>query len=173
MKKTTLHYYKTGDFWRLEDKLNTMSAEGWQPVKPGRLLQRFSFDDSAAYVFRFGVCEHRELSADDITYLAAQKRAGWEPTCRKGSWILFCKPAADASPDEQLPDARSGIETLFARRIKFRETFRMWMIVIASALMLAGYFTDILPLLYSFAIPLLAALFVTLQIKYMQEGIKH
>lgn len=173
MKKTTIHYYKTGDFWRLEDKLNEMSAGGLQPVKPGRLLQRFTFDDSAAYVFRFGVCEHREGSADDITFLAAQKQAGWEPVCRKGCWILFRKPAADAAPEEQLPDGREGIEARYTRRIRSRETFRMWMIVIASALMLAGYFTDILPLLYSFAIPLLAALFVTLQIKYMQEGIKH
>lgn len=173
MKKTTVHYYKTGDFRRLEDRLNAMSAEGWQPVKPGRLFQRYTFDDSTAYVFRFGASERREGSADDITFLAAQKQAGWEPVCRRGCWILFRKPAEEAGEDEQLPDGRSGIETLFARRIKSCETFRMWMIVIASALMMAGYFTDILPLLYSFAIPLLAALFVTLSIKYMQEGLKH
>ena len=173
MKKTTLHFYKTGDFWRLEDKLNEMSRQGWQPEKPGRLLQRYTFDDSAAYVFRFGVSGHREGSADDITCIAAQAKTGWKPACRKGNWILFRKKADAAEENEQLPDGRGGIETLFAGRIKSCETFRMWMIVIASALMLAGYFTDILPLLYSFAIPLLAALFVTLRIKYMQEGIKH
>lgn len=168
--KTTLHYYKSGDFWRLEQTLDTLSAQGWQVSRPGRLLQRFTFDGSAAYVHRFGVSAHRAGSADDITYLSKQERAGWKVVARKGVWILFRAPAEE---DKRLVDDREPIAALYDNRIKSREGFRMWMIVLASILMLAGYFTNLLPLLYSFALPMLLALLVTLQIKYMQEGIKH
>lgn len=173
MRKTTLHYYHPGAFARLEQTLDTMSRAGWQAEKPGRLLQRYVFDDNACYVHRFGVCESREGSADEITYLAENERAGWKVAARKGCWRLFRKPAEEASEGEALPGSNAAIEALFTRRCKAWETFRMWMIVLATLLMLAGYFTDLLPLLYSFALPMLLALPATLEIKYMQEGIKH
>lgn len=157
----------------MEQKLNAMSAQGWQAVKPGRLVQQYVFDDTAAYVYRFGLSDRRSGSADDITYRSAQERAGWEICARKGKWILFRKKAADAEENEMLVDGRDPIELYYAGRIKPRETFRMWMIILATILMMAGYFTDLLPLLYAFAIPMLLALLVTMQIKYMQEGIKH
>lgn len=172
MKKTTLHYYRPGAFSKLEQALNDRSREGWQATAPGRLLQRYVYDQSSAFVHRFAVCESRKGSAEEITFLAQNERAGWEATARKGCWILFRKRADAAQPDEQLPDGKAGIEALFARRCKKWETFRIWMIVLATALMLGGYFTDFLPVLYSFAIPMLFALLATLEIKYMQEDIK-
>lgn len=171
-KKTTLHYYKTGTFRQLEQTLDRMSAEGFQAVRPGRLLQRYVFDDSVQYVHRFSVCTARPGSADAISFLAAQERGGWQTAARHGDWILFRKNAADAEDGEALPCGIEPIGELFSRRIKSRETFRMWMIVLASVLMIVGYCTDLLPVLYSFAVPMLLALLVTLQIKYMQEGLK-
>lgn len=171
-KKTTLHYYKTGDFRRLELTLDRMSAEGWQAVRPGRLLQRYVFDGNVQYLHRFSVCTARHDSADEISFLAGQERSGWEVRARRGDWLLFRKNAADAEDGEVLPCGIEPIETLFAKKIKSRETFRMWMIVLASLLMIVGYCTDMLPILYSFAVPMLLALLVTLQIKYMQEGLQ-
>lgn len=171
-KKTTVHYFKTGSFRALEQTLDRMSAEGWQALRPGRLLQRYDFDDSVQYVHRFSVCTARAGSAEEITFLAEQQRAGWEPAARRGEWILFRKNAADAEDGEALPCGYDPIETLFSKKIKSRETFRMWMIVLASLLMIVGYCIDLLPVLYSFAVPMLLALLVTLQIKYMQEGLQ-
>ncbi len=171
-KKTTIHYYKTGSFRALEQTLDRMSAEGRQAVKPGRLLQRYDFDNSVQYVHRFSVCEAGAGSAKEINFLAEQQRAGWEIAARRGDWILFRKNAADAEDSEALPCGYEPIEALFARKIKARETFRMWMIVLASLLMIVGYCIDLLPVLYSFAVPMLLALLVTLQIKYMQEGLQ-
>lgn len=172
-KKTTLHFYKTGDFRKQELALDAMSAAGWQAVRPGRLFQTYTSDSSKAYIHRFSVCESRAGSAEEITFLSENELAGWQCAARKGKWLLFRKPADEAQPEEQLPDGRTPIAALFTRKIKPLETFRMWMIVLGSLLMLVGYWTDILPLLYSFAAPLLAALIITLKIKYMQEGLKH
>lgn len=172
-KKAKLRYYKSGDFRKQEMTLDAMSAEGWQAVRPGRLFQTYTEESGTAYRHRFTVCEAREGSAEEIAFLSRNELAGWKCAARKGKWLLFRKPASDTEPEEALPDGRAPIEALYAKKIKSLETFRMWMIVLGSVLMLVGYWTDILPLLYSFAVPLLAALIVTLQIKYMQEGLKH
>lgn len=57
-----------------------------------------------------------------------------------------------------------------ARRIKACETARMWMIVLAAILMLGGYTTDFLPVLYACVLPLFAALCLTLAIKHLERG---
>ena len=170
--KTLLHYYKTGAFARLEMTLDAMSAQGWQVVKAGRLLQRFERDNSAVYRHRIGYCAARKGTADAITYAAAQERAGWTPVGEKKGWILYRRPAAREEDDCRLAQDREPIAALFEKRIKARESFRRWMLVIAFALMLGGYVTDTLPVIYSFAIPMLLALLVTYQIKYMEESLK-
>ena len=48
----------------------------------------------------------------------------------------------------------------------------MWMIVLAALLMIGGYVSDLLPVLYGCVVPLLVALFVTFRIKYMEEGLR-
>ena len=50
------------------------------------------------------------------------------------------------------------------------EGLRRWMLVIAPILMLGGYFTDRLPILYASAIPLAVALLVTYRIKHLEEA---
>lgn len=170
-KKTTLHYYKLGRLDKMEAALNALSEQGLQVVKPGRLIQQFVLDGAVRYVYRFDVCEAREGSADAITYAAENTRAGWEAAAKKGRWLLLRKCADQAEPDELLPNGRAAVNRLFTRRIRTFEKLRMWMIVLATVLMLGGYVTDFLPVLYSFAIPMLLALLATLEIKYLQEGV--
>ena len=38
--------------------------------------------------------------------------------------------------------------------------------------LLGGYASDLLPILYSTALPMLAALFVTYRIKFLEEGLR-
>ena len=56
-----------------------------------------------------------------------------------------------------------------ARRIARLETLRRWMLILAPILMLGGYVTDRLPILYASAIPLAVALLATYGIKWTEE----
>ena len=156
--KTTHEYYKPGDMARLENKLDLMSDQGWQAKAPGRFRQVYERGEGS-YVHRFGYCPAREGSADEIRYRNAQRRKGWEKAAAKDGWILFRKPADKAADGEQLPDGREGIGKLFQPRIRRLETLRMWMIVLAALLMIGGYVSDLLPVLYGSVVPLCIALF--------------
>lgn len=169
-KKTTIHYYKYNELPRLEQMLHLMSAKGWQATRAGRLLQQYVFDDSICFVYRFCVSEHRAGTPADKDFLSAQQAANWDIVARKGCWILCRKSAAAAEENEALPDGSASIVKHFARKIKICERFRMWMILLATALLFAGYLANSMLLFYAFAIPMLLVLLVTLQIKYMQEG---
>lgn len=168
--KRVFHYFRPGDLTRLEQTLDRMSAQGWQAQNPGRFVQTYR-QEPGAWVHRFGYCGARPGSAGEITYLAAQKRAGWEPAARRKGWLLYRKPADQASEEETLAGHREPIRALFDRQIGRLAAFRRWMLVLAAPLLLVGYMADLLPLLYSTALPLAAALFITYQIKFMEEGI--
>lgn len=170
-RKTTYTYYKPGDMARLENKLDLMSAQGWQAARPGRFRQVYTRGDGS-YVHRFGYCPSPEASGGHTRYCTAQARKGWEKRCARKGWILFRKMADKASDGEQLPDEREGIGKLFGRRIKGLETLRMWMLVLAAILMIGGYVSDLLPVLYSCVLPLLVALIATYLIKFMEEGLR-
>lgn len=181
--KRCFHYYRPGDLSGLEHKLNAMSRAGWQPVRPGRFVQRYRREDGA-FVHRFGYSAHRPGSADEITWLAAQQRAGWSVAARKKGWILFRKLAADQEDrgekaedgkpraEETLTDHRDTVKALFQKRVARMEGFRRWMLVLAALLLIGGYMSSLLPVLYATALPLLAAAFVTYRIKFLEEGLK-
>ncbi len=196
--KRTYHYYRPGDLSGLEYSLNAMSRAGWQAVKPGRFVQRYRREEGV-FVHRFGCSAHRPGSADEIAWLAAQQRAGWEVAARRKGWVLFRKEAAgddaaqslplegkaapqgpdelasrqtEASEQPTLVGHRETVEALFKGRVARMEAFRRWMLVLAALLLIGGYMSSLLPILYSTALPLLAAAFVTYRIKWMEEGLK-
>lgn len=169
--KRCFHCYRTGDLSGLEKALDAMSAAGWQPVKPGRFLQRFRREDGA-FVHRLDYCPDRSGSAGEIRFLAARERAGWQPAARKKGWILFRKPAAAAEPEEKLPEHRASVQALFRRRIARLESLRRWLLVPAALMLLGGYAADLPWLLYASALPLAVALAVTYRIKFMEEGLR-
>lgn len=167
--KRTFKSFRPGDLAGLEKTLNDMSAQGWQPVKPGRLVQTFRQEDGA-YVHRFGYCAHRHGSADEITWLAAQERAGWSVAVRKKGWILFRKPADAAGPDDTLDGHRETTDALFRAKIARLEAWRRALLVLGTLILLGGYFTSLLPVMYASALPLLGVALLTYRIKYYEEG---
>lgn len=54
-------------------------------------------------------------------------------------------------------------------KIKRCETARIWMIVLASALLLGGYLTSLLPVMYACTVPLAVAAVLTYRIKYLEK----
>ena len=169
-QKRSYHYFKPGDLTGLETCLNAMSRDGWQAVKPGRFVQCYA-RGAGVFVHRFGWCEARPGSAGEIRWLAAQERAGWSVAARRRGWVLFRKPAAEAAEGETLDGHRETVQALFARRIARLERLRRWMLVLASILLVGGYASSLLPILYATALPMAAALFVTYRIKFMEEGL--
>ena len=170
-QKRVFRYFKPGDLAGLETTFNTMSRGGWQVTRPGRLIQVYR-QEAGAYLHRLGCCAHRPGSAGEITWLAAQQRAGWSVAARKGVWVLFRRSTEGAPEDAALEGHRESVKAVFDKQIARMESFRRWMLVLASVLLLGGYASDLLPVLYSTALPLLGALFVTYRIKFLEEGLR-
>ena len=169
--KRCFHPYRPGDLSGVEKKLNTMSAEGWQAIKPGRYVQVFR-QEPGAFVHRFGYCAHRPGSADEITWLAAQERAGWTVAARKKGWVLFRKRADAAQPDDTLDGHRETTQALFRVKIARLEAWRRVLLVLGTLILLGGYFTSLLPVMYASALPLLGVALLTYWIKYYEEGME-
>jgi len=169
--KRCFHPYRPGDLSGVEKKLNTMSAEGWQAIKPGRYVQVFR-QEPGAFVHRFGYCAHRSGSADEITWLAAQERAGWAVAARKKGWVLFRKRADAAQPDDTLDGHRETTQALFRVKIARLEAWRRVLLVLGTLILLGGYFTSLLPVMYASALPLLGVALLTYWIKYYEEGME-
>ncbi len=167
--KTKLRWFRAGDAAGLENELNTMSAQGWQVLRAGRLFRRYRRGEEA-FVHRLGCSLVRPGSADDITASAARQRAGWEEVGRKGPWLLCRKPAAQAAPDEALPEGREEVHKLFSRRIAWRETLRRWMLVLASLLLIGGYASGLRPIMLGSVPPLAVTILLTYGIKHLEEG---
>ena len=161
--------FRPGDLAGLEKTLNDMSAQGWQAVRPGRWVQVYR-QEPGAYVHRFGYCAHRPGSGDEIRWLAAQERAGWSVAARKKGWILFRKPAEAAGPDDTLDGHRETTDALFRAKIARLESWRRVLLVLGTLILLGGYFTSLLPVMYASGLPLLAVALVTYRIKYYEEG---
>ena len=169
-QKRVVRYFRPGDLTGLERALDAASRVGWQALRPGRLVQRYAAGEGT-YVHRLDYCPHRPGSGDEITFLAARERAGWTLAARRKGWLLYRKPAAEAAASEALPEGREPIRALFAQRVRRLESFRRGMLLLAAPMMIGGYVSDLLPLLYASALPLLGALYGTLRIKWMEEGL--
>ena len=169
--KRVFRYFPSGDLRGMENMMNAMSRTGWQPQRAGRFVQTYARGEGV-YVHRFGYCAHRSGSAGEIAWRSAQERAGWAVAFQRKGWVLFRKPAAFAAEGETLTDGRDSIRALFKGRIARLEALRRWMLVLASGLMIGGYCSDLLPVLYATALPLAVSLIVTYRIKFMEEGLK-
>ena len=168
-QKQTFHYFRPGDLTGLEQYLNAMSRTGWQCVRPGRLRQEF-VREQGAFVHRFDYSDAPAGSADAITRDAALERAGWTVAARKKGWLLCRRPEPEAEEDAELPGHREGVAKLFRRRIARLESLRRVLLILGAALMIVGYMSDLLPLLYSCVIPLVIVIPITYLIKFLNEG---
>ena len=168
-RKHTYHYFKPGDLIGMEVWLNVMSESGWQCVRPGRLRQSFVREEGA-WVHRFDFCNARAGSADAITHAAALERSGWTVAARRKGWLLCRKPKDQAEEDEALPGGRSRVAVRFQKQIARLESVRKVLLVLGSLMMILGYVSDLLPLLYSCAIPLAVIIPLTYRIKFLSEG---
>lgn len=173
-QKRTFHYYRPGNLSGLELTLNAMSRGGWQAVKPGRFVQRYA-QGEGCWLHRFDYCGDRPGSAGEITFQAERERAGWALAASRGGWRLYRRSADGVSDGDalpELPEGRARIRTLFARRIARLETVRRRMLVLGALLLIGGYSSALLPILYATALPMAVALFVTYRIKFMEEGLQ-
>lgn len=55
------------------------------------------------------------------------------------------------------------------RKIGRLEALRRWMLVLAAVLLIGGYVSSLLPVLYATALPMTVALIVTYRIKFLEE----
>lgn len=180
--KRCFHYFRLGDLAGLESFLDAMSRGGWQAERPGRFVQRF-VQGEGVFLHRIGACRHRPGSADEIAFLAAQERAGWSVAARRGPWILFRKPVppqaeedrgepdppqAEREGPDKLDGHRDSVRELFARRITRLESLRRWMLVLGALLLIGGYASALLPVLYATVLPMSVALYATYRIKWME-----
>lgn len=170
-QKRVFRYFRLGDLSGMEYTLNAMSRGGWQFVRGGRLVQVYR-QEPGAWVHRLSCSPHRPGSAEEIRYFAAQEREGWALAARRKGWLLFRKPARQAEEGERLAEHRAPVEALFKARIARLESLRRWMLVLAAIPLFVGYVSDLLPVLYSTALPLLVALGATYAIKFMEEGLR-
>ena len=169
--KTTYRYFKPGDLRGLELYLDDLSRQGWECRTPGRLRQVFRRGEGT-FVHRFGYCAAPKGSADEITDTSACELAGWTAACRRKGWILWRKPAAEAEEDEKLPGHRDPIRRLFDRRIARMESLRRVLLVLGSGLLILGYVSSLLPIMYSCVLPLALVIPITYRIKFLTEGVE-
>lgn len=59
------------------------------------------------------------------------------------------------------------------RRIARLESLRQVLLVLGTLILLAGYVSSLLPVLYASALPLLGVALVTYRIKYIEESKNH
>lgn len=170
-QKTRLRFFRSGDVAGLEEELNTRSAEGWQALRPGRFFQRYARGEGV-FVHRIGGCLARRGSAEDITASAARQRAGWEEVCRRDKWLLFRKKAAEAAPEEALPEGREEVCKLLSAMLARTETLRRWMLILAALLLIGGYVSGFRYVMLGAVLPLAVMIPLTYRIKHLEEGMK-
>ncbi len=168
-RKTQLRYHKPGHIGRWEDTLNAMARQGWQPERPGRILQRY-VRAPGDWVYRLGCCRAKDGAADEITYSSRQALAGWELYARRGIWRLYRRPAGEGEIPE-LWQGREPVYDVLRRRKQGWESFRRVMLVLGTLLLIGGYASSLLPILYATALPMTGALIATYLIKFLEEGL--
>ena len=112
---------------------------------------------------RFGACEAAGKAGLAESCLQWQKN-GWEMLCRRGDLIAF--GAADGA---QVPDD-DGLDRLFDRAIRRRENARIVTFVLAALCMIVGYAMEGFTVVRLAAVPLAAALLISLSISKLQKA---
>ena len=162
--RRVFHYHRPGDLAGLEAELNAMSEQGWQALRPGRLVQVYVRGEGT-FVHRLGYC----APGAEAAYTAAQTAAGWEIAARRRGWILFRRPREEGEAP-RLEEDREPVKALFARRIARLETLRRWLLILSALLLIGGYAVSLRPVIAAAALPLAVILFISYRIKFMEEG---
>ena len=112
---------------------------------------------------RFGACL-RKGAASRAEYLLQWQKSGWELLCERGALMAFGADAGTKTP------ADDGLETLFGRAIRRRENARVAAFVLAAICMIVGYAMQGFTVVRLAAVPLAAALLLSLSISKLQKA---
>lgn len=174
MAELVLHKrFSSWQFRKLEQLLDAQAAQGYALASATHKRQVFT-PGGVPCRHRLGYCAGAPGSAEEITYLAAQERAGWELVCREQGWLYFRKPldAFAEGTSQRLEGDRESIDRMFAAVIRRLEIWRRIELVLTAALVVVGYATVNLVMRLA-VIPLLLVLGNTYLIKYMQEALEN
>ena len=112
---------------------------------------------------RFGACELGPASRAE--YTLRWQKCGWDLLCRRGALMAFGSRDPDAQPPED-----DGLSRLFARAIRRRESMRIAVFVLAAVCLIVGYAMPGFTVVRLAAIPLAAALALSLSIGKLQKA---
>lgn len=130
-------------------------------------LGAFSCDyrkTDAPMCVRFGACEGGPASRAE--YRLLWQKNGWVPLCEHKTLMAF-----GAGSDAQIPE-NDGLSRLFAKAIRRRENARIVSFVLAALCMIVGYGLDGFTVVRLAAVPLAAALLLSLSISRLQKAEK-
>ena len=113
---------------------------------------------------RFGACAGGAASRAE--YCLKWQKSGWEPLCERGGLIAFGADAGTPAPEDD------GLDCLFDRAIRRLENARIVSFVLAALCMIVGYAAEGFTVVRLAALPLAAALALSLAIGKLQKAIK-
>ena len=111
---------------------------------------------------RFGACGGGPASKAE--YRLKWQKSGWEFLCERGAVMAFGADNSTEPPDDD------GMERLFARAVRRRENARIVTFVLAALCMIIGYAFEGFTVVRLAAIPLVAALLLSLSISKLQKA---
>ena len=152
--------YGTWPLWNLA----ALEAEldGATPTRLGAL--HCEYEETPRKV-RFGYCE-ASGAASRLEYRLKWQKHGWDLLCERGPVVAF---GADEGTDMPGDDA---LERLFFRKIRRLEGIRIVMLLLAAVALVAGYMAEGFTVVRLAAIPLAAALVLTLAAEKLKKAKK-
>ena len=114
---------------------------------------------------RFGACDSK-TAAGKLEYRLKWQKCGWEPLCERGALTAF-----GANSDTLLPED-DGLSRLFDKAIRRRENARIVTLVLAAICVIVGYAMQGNTVVRLAAVPLAAALLLSLSISKLQKAKK-
>ena len=152
--------YGTWPLWNLA----ALEAEldGATPTRLGAL--HCEYEETPRKV-RFGWCESSG-AAGRLEYRLKWQKCGWDLLCERGQLCAF---GADEGADMPEDDA---LDRLFFRKIRRLEGIRIVALLLAAVALIAGYMAEGFTVVRLAAIPLAAALLLTLAAEKLKKAKK-
>ena len=152
--------YGTWPLWNLA----ALEAEldGATPTRLGALHCEY---EQTPRKVRFGYCE-ASGAASRLEYRLKWQKCGWDLLCERGPVVAF---GADEGTDMPGDDA---LDRLFFRKIRRLEGIRIVMLLLAAVALVAGYMAEGFTVVRLAAIPLAAALVLTLAAEKLKKAKK-
>ena len=152
--------YGTWPLWNLA----ALEAEldGATPTRLGALHCEY---EQTPRKVRFGYCE-ASGAASRLEYRLKWQKCGWDLLCERGPVVAF---GADEDTDMPGDDA---LDRLFFRKIRRLEGIRIVMLLLAAVALVAGYMAEGFTVVRLAAIPLAAALVLTLAAEKLKKAKK-